>query len=319
MESKSFPLLAIDGGGTKTIAVITDLKGNILASSRSQASNYQAIGKEVAKANLQTVMKEVINKVCGIETKILIDKVVIALAGIDTEADQLFIKGLIEELCHQMDVKYNQLIIENDALSALLGLTCNQPGAVLISGTGSIAFAHNGTGTVSRTGGWGHKVGDEGSGYWIGKEAIKAILKMEDGRGSSTILKDKVLEKLQLFSIEELYNWVYGNQYSIDAVSELAILVDECRKKGDKVAKEILEKASEELFSLLLIVMLNAQIEQAAGARIILQGGVLKHNLFIRQQLQKQLENQFPQCLLVNADLEPIEYIIRRGLIANYK
>ena len=314
MESKSYPLLAIDGGGTKTIAVITDLKGNILASGRSQASNYQAIGKEVAKANLQTVIKEVINKVCGLDTTIRFDKVVLALAGIDTEFDQLFIKGLIEDLCHQINVKYNQLIIENDALSALLGLTCNQPGAVLISGTGSVAYAHNGTGIIARSGGWGHIVGDEGSGYWIGKEAIRAILKMADGRGSPTILKEKILEKLQLFSIDELYNWVYGNQCSVNTVSELAIIVDEYSTKGDAVAKAIIEKASEELISLLLIVMKKADIDRSAVAKIVLQGGVLMHNKFIRQQLQKKLENQFPQSILINADLEPIEYIIRRGL-----
>src|SRR5699024_12039562 len=96
---------------------------------------------------------------------------------IDTEADQINVAKIVKEVLVALNIHFNKLIVENDALSVLFGMTKGDPGAILIAGTGAIGFAYDGGNNPVRGGGWGHKVGDDGSGYWIGKEAILAILK----------------------------------------------------------------------------------------------------------------------------------------------
>src|SRR5699024_12013755 len=119
---------------------------------------------------------------------------IVALAGIDTEADQINVAKIVKEVLVALNIHFNKLIVENDALSVLFGITKGDPGAILIAGTGAIAFAYDVGNNHVRGRGWGHTVDDKGSGYWIGKEAIRAILKSYDGRGSDTVLSKNVLQ-----------------------------------------------------------------------------------------------------------------------------
>ncbi|MBD1383414.1 N-acetylglucosamine kinase [Metabacillus arenae] len=316
MSNMEFSLLAVDGGGTKTLAVITDSVGKIKGHGRSDASNYQVTGIEGAKAAIEAAIIGAVKNVSEKKQIVRFQTGVFALAGIDTPADQAVVNRIVTVACNKAGVIFDRLIIENDALSALLGATSNYPGALMISGTGSIAFAHDGKGQCVRSGGWGHTFGDEGSGYWIGKEAIRAILKMNDGRGPNTRLKDRVLEAINLRAVEDLYNWVYSSHGSVDAISEIAKLVEICGDEGDAVSITILDQAAEELFTLLSTVMEKAAITNEDNS-IILQGGVLKHNLYIQKRLMDKAAKDFPKCRFVTSDLDPIEYIVRRGLLIN--
>src|SRR5690606_14413460 len=128
------------------------------------------------------------------------------------------VSRVLKETVNGLPIKIERLLVENDCLSALLGSTQNKAGVLLIAGTGSIVFAHDGNNRIVRSGGWGHRFGDEGSGYWIGKQAIESVLKMQDGRGENTLLAKLVLEKFDFTKIEELYNWAYSDAYSVDDV-----------------------------------------------------------------------------------------------------
>lgn len=318
VNNATFPLLAVDGGGTKTLAVMTDSKGKVLGVGRSNASNYQVAGIEGAKNALLEAIKEVLIKVCEKKDQINFQTGVFALAGIDTSEDRDVVKRIVNDVCNRNGIYFEKLIVENDALSTLIGSTSNQPGALVISGTGSIAFAHNGKGEYVRAGGWGHKVGDEGSGYWIGMEAIRAILKMSDGRGPNTLLRDRVLEAINLPTVESLYNWVYGTKSSVDTIGAIAQIVEACTVEGDAVSLNILDSATDELFLLLYTVM-EKTLNTHDKNTIVLQGGILKHNQYIQKQLEDKIKNHFPNSRLILANLEPFEYIIQRGLLNNLK
>ncbi|MDQ0862320.1 BadF/BadG/BcrA/BcrD ATPase family protein [Bacillus sp. V2I10] len=315
MNNSTFPLLAVDGGGTKTLAVVTDSTGKVMGIGRSNASNYQVAGIEEAKNALIVAIEEVLIKICK-KDQITFQTGVFALAGIDTSEDRDIVHRIIINACIQCGINIEKIIIENDALSTLIGATSNRPGALVISGTGSIAFAHNGKGEYVRAGGWGHKVGDEGSGYWIGKEAIRSILMMSDGRGPNTILRDKVLKALSLPTVEALYNWIYGANDSVDTISEIAQIVEVSRREGDSVSHTILDAASDELFLLLFAVM-EKTLNTHENNTIILQGGILKHNQYIQKRLSDKVKNQFPNSRLITANLEPYEYIVQRGILNN--
>ncbi|WP_454101666.1 BadF/BadG/BcrA/BcrD ATPase family protein [Metabacillus sp. SLBN-84] len=316
MNNSSFPLLAVDGGGTKTLAVIADSKGNVLTTGRSSASNYQVTGVEGAKQSIFRAIGDAVKKL-GIESeRISFQTGVFALAGIDTSEDEVIVKRLVTDVNKEAGLRFEKLIIENDALSTLIGATKNKPGALVISGTGSIAFAHDGKGSYVRSGGWGHTVGDEGSGYWIGLEAIRAILKMSDGRGSDTLLKTRVLDAFDLKNVESLYNWVYSTNSSVEKIGSISQTVEACAFENDAVARRILDQAADELYSLLETVI-NKTLEKEEPNIIVLQGGILKHNDYIRKQLEGKVKSQFPKSCSVLASLEPFQYIVQRGLLKN--
>ncbi|MFP7298250.1 N-acetylglucosamine kinase [Neobacillus niacini] len=310
MNKNAAKLLAVDGGGTKTLAVLVNEDGTILGKGKAGASNYQVVGAEGAKEALVEAILTAFHDAGGLAD---VDKAVFALAGIDTEKDERIVEGVVERAVKALSIEVGSLVVENDCLSALLGATQNKAGILLIAGTGSIVFAHDGKKQIIRSGGWGHRVGDEGSGYWIGKQAIQAVLKMQDGRGEETLLSRFVLDKFGFEKIEDLYNWTYSDSYSVDDVGSLAALVDDAYRLGDTVSKRILDHAVNELILLLKTAIVKAGI-QHEGFELILQGGVFHHNAYIKEQVLERIQQFSSNVKVITTMEEPICYIIRRGL-----
>ncbi|WP_099352532.1 N-acetylglucosamine kinase [Fredinandcohnia onubensis] len=314
MNKNTIELLAVDGGGTKTLAVLVDANGTILGEGRAGATNYHVAGASKVREALEKSILSAF-KDAGIDPSNMgnVKKAVFALAGIDTDNDEKEVSRVVKETVNGLQIKIERLQVENDCLSALLGSTQNKAGVLLIAGTGSIVFAHDGNNRIVRSGGWGHRFGDEGSGYWIGKQAIKSVLKMQDGRGEDTLLTKLVLEKFDFTKIEELYNWAYSDAYSVDDVGALATTVDEAFRLGDPVSKRILERAVEELLLLVHTAIENAGIQQNEFD-LILQGGVFQHNHYIKNQVRNRIQLNFPKVNMITTTEEPIWSIIKRGL-----
>ncbi|WP_243354417.1 N-acetylglucosamine kinase [Bacillus litorisediminis] len=339
MSKRRYPLLAVDGGGTKTIAVVTNEKGEILGTGRAGATNYQVVGEKQSKCALQAAIQAAVDEVlaglavCGTtdetvekaaedvhvknvrDEDVEFDRAVFALAGIDTKRDEAIVSNIVEAALTGLKVEVDKVIVENDCLSALLGATGKSPGVLLISGTGSIVFAHDGKGNFIRAGGWGHRVGDEGSGYWIGKEAIRSVLKMYDGREKTkSILARMILEHFGFGHIEDLYNWVYGENYSVDDVSALSMVVEKAAELGDEAGCAILDRAVSELEQLLYAVLGGNDAFHSGSFSLVLQGGVLQHNHYIRQKILNSLKRTHPNLQLITTHPTPIHNIIQRGL-----
>lgn len=312
MNKNTIELLAVDGGGTKTLAVLVDANGKILGEGRAGATNYHVAGAIKVREALEKAILSAF-KDAGIDPSSVVKKAVFALAGIDTDNDEKEVSRVVKETVNGLPFMIDKVQVENDCLSALLGSTQNKAGVLLIAGTGSIVFAHDGNNRIVRSGGWGHRFGDEGSGYWIGKQAIESVLKMQDGRGEDTLLAKLVLEKFDFSKIEELYNWAYSDSYSVDDVGALATTVDEAYRLGDAVSKRILERAVEELLLLVHTAIKNAGIQQNEFD-LILQGGVFHHNHYIKDQVRNRIQLSFPKVNMITTTEEPIRSIIKRGL-----
>jgi N-acetylglucosamine kinase-like BadF-type ATPase len=310
MNKNTIKLLAVDGGGTKTLAVLVNEDGTILGKGKAGASNYQVVGAEAAKEALIEAILAAFLDAGGL---MAVEKAVFALAGIDTAKDEKGVSGVVQDAVNELSIEIGSLVVENDCLSALLGATQNKAGILLIAGTGSIVYAHDGNKRIVRSGGWGHRVGDEGSGYWIGKQAIQSVLKMQDGRGEETILSRRVLDKFSFDKIEDLYNWTYSDSYSVDDVGALAAVVDEAYQLGDAVSIRILDHAVNELILLLKTAIVKVGIEQD-DFELILQGGVFHHNAYIKDQVSERIQQIAPNVKIITSIEEPICYIIKRGL-----
>ncbi len=318
MVRPTVPLLAVDGGGTKCRVAFVDRERNILANGRAGSCNYQGVGREAAMSELFRAIGAALSALkttAGFAdaSAIHVECAVFALAGLDTAYDREVVEAIVHEVLVRMDITVNHLLIENDGFAVLLGATNGAPGVLVIAGTGSIAFGNNAEGVHARAGGWGHRVGDEGSGYWIGKMAITAILHAVDGRGPATSLPDWVLPHLGLSHPEELFNWSYGEAYSVEKVGELSRLVSMAAAAADRVAENILKRASDELFAVARAVIDRLGMKEQAFT-IILQGGVLQNDAHLRQMVMDKCRSYTPYAEFDTAKNEAIYGVIDMGL-----
>ena len=298
-------LLAVDGGATKTAVSLRNENGSYLYESVTKGTNYHVIGADEFKKRLVEVLEELKGR--------SLDVAVFALAGIDTEEDQRIVFGLVVEVLSSLGIKVGKLFVENDGYSTLVGLTGKNPGALVISGTGSIAFAQGEDGSVIRCGGWGHRTGDEGSGYYIGREIVRAVVRMNDGRGPDTVLQDLVYQQLGIRTIDELMQWLYGHSYSPEDLAGLSVLIGKAVELGDLVAERILEETVKEIGILAETVIGKSGLTGVA-CNVYLNGGTVRNNVELFERLKSRIETSYSGKEVVLCTEAPIEYIYLRAL-----
>jgi N-acetylglucosamine kinase-like BadF-type ATPase len=179
-------------------------------------------------------------------------------------------------------LRTRQLIVTTDALIALAGATAGQPGIITIAGTGSIAFGRNAAGRAARAGGWGYIFGDEGGGFDIARQALRAALRQEEGWGTATVLHRVLLDATGALSANDLLHRFYTTEWPRDRVATLAKLVDEAARAGDAVAAGILENAAQQLAA--LAAMVRRQLfEPAEPARVAYIGGLFRSRILLER------------------------------------
>jgi N-acetylglucosamine kinase-like BadF-type ATPase len=296
MASKGY-VLGIDGGGTKTLGLVADLYGRVLGRGVEGSSNPQVVGFENAAEAVLKVVRECCRRV-GCHPKHL-KAVVVGLAGTGRESDRRRAQIEIWRLARKKNMSLKDLRVESDARIALEGALGGESGVVLISGTGSIGFAKSDDGSVHRVGGWGRTIGDEGSGFAVGRAALVAIVRALDGRGQHTILTKWASKSFGLSNPETIISSIYENRFD---VSRIAPLVLKAAAKGDRVSKEILEDASCELADHLQVLLKKlgptAKSSRRRKTTLVLLGGMLGESNYLSQALRKKIKSLFPSVLI---------------------
>jgi N-acetylglucosamine kinase-like BadF-type ATPase len=285
-------IIGIDGGGTKTALNLADSKGNLILSKDGGPCNINSMGQEAVREMLTELIDSTISE--GNITLDQVKAVCIGTAGVDRPED----KKIIEDIIRSTGFR-EKLIVTNDAETALYGGVGSGEGIMLISGTGSICFGRNESGESKRAGGWGHLIGDEGSGYYIGINAINRIAKAYDGIEDDTLITELILRYLKLESPEELIGYVYRSGAGKSEIAALATLVDEAYKQGDSAAEEILLKAAFELFLSCKAVidylkMGNRDISLAVN------GSVIVKNQCVSQEFKRLVAKSYPRIKVIN-------------------
>jgi len=230
-------VLGIDAGATKTVGLLADEQGNILSAGRGPGANLQASGE----LDVEKVLHQVMEAAIGDRTP-RPSIICLGVAGVDRDEDARVVRSIMRRISPDARV-----IVVNDALIALVAGAGDAPGIVVLSGTGSIAYGRNGRGVAARAGGWGHVIGDEGSGYWIGRRALTAVVREADGRGPRTRLTEDVLRHFGVAHTAALVHVVYHRDVPRSRIGTLGAVVQKARDAGDAVAAEILNRAAEEL------------------------------------------------------------------------
>jgi N-acetylglucosamine kinase-like BadF-type ATPase len=242
-------VIGVDGGGTKTSAVVMDQDRNILAKGTFPGTNPHSNSEDHVRTVLAKLIPELLSQ-AGL-TKQDIDGVCMGMAGADRPADKEFITRLmVPNLAER-----TKLLIVNDAVVAMVAVLKRLHGILVIAGTGSICLGfHENKESSVRCGGWGHLLADEGSGYMIGLEALKAIMHAHDQRRPATSLTDRILKELGLSGPSDLVGWIYMGRNGKTEIAALSRIVHEEADKGDQVSLNILKHQASELIEIIIPV-----------------------------------------------------------------
>ena len=172
-------------------------------------------------------------------------------------------------------LRCGRLTVTHDALIALSGATNGEPGIVVIAGTGSIAFGRNASGRTARAGGWGYIFGDEGSGFDITRQALRAALRFEEGWGPATSLHEALLYDANASDANEALHNFYTIDFPRDRIAAMSKLVDKAAIAGDPVAAQILDAAEQQLTALVWAVR-DQLFPPTESPRISYAGGVFQ-------------------------------------------
>ena len=312
--------LGIDGGGTKTRCVLGD-EMTVLATAMSGGSNIVRLGETQAREALHTAIRQV----CATAnlSPAQISAVCIGAAGADRPEIVAKIRAILVELISETapETALPKIEVVGDMTIALEAACGAGPGVIAIAGTGSIAYGRDATGHTARAGGWGFAVSDEGSGHWIGRRAISAILSAHD-QGLETTLSAMVLHAWKLNTLDELVQ--QANSTPPPDFPRLFPIVLRAADKDDSVARSLLTDAGAKLGSLAAIVvhrlahntpaaMLTGSMLPVATLPVAMTGSVFRQSPDVRRVFCNTLHTSLPGIDVRQDIVDPIEGALARA------
>jgi N-acetylglucosamine kinase-like BadF-type ATPase len=285
-------LLGVDGGATKTLAAVLDLHGGGLWLAHGGPSNEDAVGPAAAVQTLLQCADEALAR-SGISEEQL-DAAVVAVAGTDTHA--------VAE--HMRSARSESWIVVNDVVGAWATATGGEPGVAVIAGTGSNAFGVGRAGETWRAGGWGHLLGDEGSGYWFGIQSIKAALRDREASGPATSLSDALPAFFGVESVEALANQVYSKPLSKGEIAAFATEAARIAAAGDEVARELYERGARELGAQITTVIRMTGLDGEFPVGLI--GSVYKAGVLYIDPLARAVHERSPGARVAAVEMAPV-------------
>jgi N-acetylglucosamine kinase-like BadF-type ATPase len=288
-------IMGVDGGATKTLAAVLDLQTKTLHLAHGGPSNEDAVGTRAAVGALLATADEAISSAAITRE----DLAVVAVAGTDTAA----------VAAHVRAARTDAWIVVNDVVGAWATATGAGPGLATISGTGSNVFGVGPDGRAWRAGGWGHLLGDEGSGYWLGVQSIKAALRDREASGPETALSDAAPAFFGAPSVEALASLVYSKPLTKGEIAAFATETARLAHAGDAVARELYERGAQELcVQIDAVIRITGLAGDSAGAApfpVGLIGGVFKAGRVFVEPLTRAIHERAPNAQVALVQTAP--------------
>lgn len=289
MSEKRY-VLGIDGGSSKTLALLADEDGVVIGRGQGGTSNFYLAGDGGWQQALVTAVSQAFLS-AGM-TPFKVDQLCLGLSGVDRPEERQLVADWLH---HQQFAEHNY--VDNDVF-LLLWSGHDHPmqgmrgwGVGLIAGTGSIAIGRTEDGRTARAGGWGYLFGDEGSGFAIGCAALRAVCMADDGRKPDTILKEMILDRWRLTSTTDLIPLLYSNNAERNRkIASLAVVVQEAASLQDEVAIKIEAHAANNLA--LALGAVCRKLDFKAEVPLALGGSVLIKNELLAGHVLLQLNQQ---------------------------
>ncbi|HUA73617.1 MAG TPA: BadF/BadG/BcrA/BcrD ATPase family protein [Solirubrobacteraceae bacterium] len=297
-------LLGLDGGATKTLAAVLDLERQVVHLAHGGPSNEDAIGSEAATGALGAVAEQALKR-AGIGRDELA-AAVLAVAGTDTDA-----------IVRQVHATQGEdWIVVNDVVGAWAAATAARPGIGAIAGTGSNVFGVGPDGRTWRVGGWGHLLGDEGGGYWLGIESIRAAVHDRDGSGPATAISDAAAKFFEMPSVEALAAHVYSKPLTKGEIAAFAVEACKLAEAGDAVAHRLYQRGAELLGAQVAEVAARTGLAGEGAFPVGLIGSVFKAGPLFADPLAAVVDRAAPGAQLDVVEMAPVGGSLQLGLRA---
>lgn len=272
--------LGIDGGQSSTTAVIGDETGRILGSGRGGPCNHVAASE--GRKKFFGAVGECMQAACE---QAGLNPAKVAFHGVCAG----FSGGPGDKARYLRDlIRANEYHVTTDAVVALAGATAGEPGMICVAGTGSIAYGRNAHRKFARVGGWGYIFGDEGGAFDLTRQALRAILRHEEGWGPDTALHDAFLSETSSKDANDLMHRFYTNEFTRPQIAGYARLVDRVANTGDAVARNIVVNAAQQLATAVSAVRMQI-FERGEAAKTAYVGGVFKSEM-LRERFRLLVE-----------------------------
>jgi len=299
--------LGIDGGGTRTTAWLADERGRVLARAIAGPSNPLKVGFEACEREILRAAKAAVaalyerrKKTAVIDRRYKmprIEAVVVGLAGVDRPPVHAQVLRWLRK-----SIPARAYLLTSDAAIALHAAIGNAPGIIVISGTGSIAYARDQSGNVLRSGGWGTAFDDAGSGFELGRRAIVAALHDYDGRGRRTLLGKEICRVLRLRDITQI---ILKPLTTLDIAALFPVVLEAARRR-DLVAKCLLDLAANDL-----AILARALVDRLGWRRrafnVVSAGGVFTASGRIRKMFSWSVRSFAPRAHVILLHKQPVE------------
>ncbi len=282
--------IGIDGGGSQSTILLLDNRSRELIRVKKGPTNPFSIGMDKTEEVLNTAITEVAEKAqrplqnCA--------GICIGSAGIHHKRDAHDLQSRLERHFPEIPIH-----VTNDYEIALVGGTGSLNGIILISGTGSVAYGRSKNHGFVRAGGWGHLIGDEGSAYYIGKQALISIFENSDNNCSRSLMESLILKSKGCRDLDDLMFWAYKSATKKD-IADLALVVDEAHLKGDQGAKGILYNAAADLLKILENIR-KRLLFNTDRIPMIISGGVLMNNELVQSKFLLGVREKYSDIYLV--------------------
>ncbi len=291
--------LGIDGGGTKTTCAVGD-ESSLLAAATAGPSNIVRVGEAKARESLHQAVRQACSA-AGI-TPEQVASTCAGGAGAATPDVAEVMRRILAEILPGV------IKVVGDMETALDAAFDGGPGVIVIAGTGSIAYGRNPQGRTARGGGWGFAVGDEGSAHWIGREAVRAILRAidQDPQAETSSLTKSLFRAWGVGSIDDLAR--AGNSIPPPDFAALFPAVAGC---PDELAKQVLRSAGRELAQVAAVVISRLFDANAATVPVAMTGGVFRHAELVRQVFYNELRRLDARVNVMQQVVDPVEGALR--------
>ena len=299
--------LGIDGGGTRTRAAIVNETGELLGVGLGGPTNYDDIGVEATRDHLRQAI-DLARQDAGLESQ-QFEAAFLGLAGIVSDEDHRIIRQITRELRLAPEA---QVGIDHDCRVALAGSLSGRPGIVLIAGTGSACYGRSASGNSWRSGGWGELLADEGSGGWLGWQALRMAVRSYDGRERPSRLVNEILELFELHHMNDIMHRIYHMGLSRKERAALAPLLINAARDNDELAQRLLHEAVEELA--LSVWAVANRLEMQGRTEVSIVGGLYssfdpaqdKVKDVFATPLRAAISSKLPGCRIQGAELSPV-------------
>ena len=304
-------VLCIDGGGTKTVCVLATLDGKVIGRGSGGTTNPNLVSALEINETLQKAIQEAIQNLPELQ----IEAVCGGIAGVGaSEEKRVEVSNVIGQIlstppfCHALSKRFNPSVnieVVSDVVITLVAGAGKRHGIVAISGTGSVVYGETVKGQRIKVGGWGYQL-DEGSGYAIGRKAIKEILRAYDANGKTTLLAQKVLNVWNLSSMQGVVNYIYQKTTKPTDIANLAKIVNSAASAGDESAKDILRKTAKDIYFNIAAAIKQIDFGKE-GATLVLSGGVLTNIKIVSEIIIKKVRAELPAITAIQLCREHVK------------